>query len=284
MPDSVCLFAAYTPKGELAPHTVYYLSELIQCGFTIHLALSGCDDIANSTLDFCTINKIIPWTRPNIGHDFGAWKDLILHGYAEKASRILLANDSVFGPFTSLKPLFNRMANRDADVWGLLESLSVTPHLQSWFVCFEHSSFQTPAIQRTLLQEFDHMSREELIWHGELGLSIACRAEGLTTQAIWSDRHHPVNRVFKTNAMHSNWQRMLRTGAIPFIKTELLRDNPFGLSSATHWKENLPASSGFNPEWIVEYLQTQPQRPQKTRSNWKGRLLYKLVEGITDKS
>ncbi|MCH4092205.1 rhamnan synthesis F family protein [Acetobacter sp.] len=285
MPDAICLFASYAPTGDIPAHTAYYLSELTRCGFTIHLALSGCENIPDDTLDFCQRTGITPWSRPNSGHDFGAWKDLILRGCAGQASRILLANDSVFGPFSPLPTLFARMEQKEADVWGIAESLDVLPHLQSWFICFEQHSFHAPAIQRVFLQDFTQMTREELIWHGELGLAVACRTEKLQTAAAWSDGQGILSRsIKKTNIMHSHWRRLLRTEAIPFIKTELLRDNPFRLMSVRHWKDALAEQSTFQTQWIEDYLKQNPPRPNRPQINLKGRLLYNLVEQITGRA
>ncbi|MFT8896785.1 MAG: rhamnan synthesis F family protein [Acetobacter sp.] len=285
MPDAICLFAAYAPTGHIPPHTAYYLSELTRCGFTVHLALSGCEEIPTDTLDFCENTTITPWTRPNLGHDFGAWKDLILWGCAEQASRILLANDSVFGPFSSLSKLFARMEQKEAEVWGIVESLDVLPHLQSWFICFEHYSFHAPAIQRVFLQDFTPMTREELIWHGELGLAVACQTENFRTEAVWSDRQSILSRsIKKTNAMHLRWRQLLRTEAVPFIKTELLRDNISRLASVRHWKDALPEQSAFQTCWIEDYLKQNPPRPNRPHINLKGRLFYNLVEQMTGRA
>ena len=280
MPDSVCLFAAYAPMGELPPHTAYYLSELIHCGFTVHLALSGCKEPSEKTIIFCNKKNIIIWCRSNSGYDFGAWKELILQDCTKNTFRVLLANDSVFGPFTSLSPIFDRMEKENGDVWGLAHSRSVIPHLQSWFICFEHNSFHAPAVQRTLLQNFNHMTRDELIWHGELGLALACRVEGLNTKAAWNN-HTMLDRLFKTNVMHSQWRRVIRSEKIPFIKTELLRDNPFHLRSTSRWKDALPAETSFNPEWITHYLSINGPRPGRPQINRKCRLLYALIEKMT---
>ncbi len=281
MPEQVCLFAAHTPDGRLPPWTIYYLSELTSCGFLVHVALSGAEQISNETGQVCRDNGIIPWERPNIGHDFGAWQYLLHNGCADNASRILLANDSVFGPLSDPGPVFRKMQSSGVDVWGTVETRAITPHLQSWFVCFEHGSFLAPAVQRTFRQNFADMSREELIWHGELGLSVACRAAELTMGACWSDSHVRIGTFFATNPMHSHWRQFATSGTVPFIKTELLRDNPFRLTTAARWKKIISPSSAFRPEWIEDYLRSTPPRMRMTPSSIKGRLLYNLVDRFT---
>ncbi|MBB3882326.1 rhamnan synthesis F family protein [Acetobacter oeni] len=282
MPDQICLFAAYTRDGTLPPYTLYYLSELTSCGFTTHVALSGAAQVSKETEQSCHDRGIILWPRPNTGHDFGAWQHLLLHNCAAGASRVLLANDSVFGPLSPLAPIFRRMQSSAADVWGMVETRAITPHLQSWFVCFERHSFDAEPVQRALRQNFVNMTKEELIWHGELGLSVACRAAGLGTDALWSDRNGLSGTLFPAiNPMHARWRQMARGRSVPFIKTELLRDNPFRLLTTPEWKQIVTSHSNFKPEWIASYLRTNPPRTRTTASNLKGRLLYNLFDQIT---
>lgn len=282
VPEPVCLFATFTPEGQLAPHTIYYLSELSSCGFSLHVALSGAQRLPDklpSTLEKAAVTF---WPRPNAGLDFGAWRHLIAQGCATGARKVLLANDSVFGPFSDLAPVFRDMAASGADVWGMVQSRAVLPHLQSWFLCFENGSFHAPALQRLFRQAFDGMTRDEVVWHGELGLAIACQAACLRTAARWSDRRLPFRKTATINPMHGRWRHLLHTGQVPFVKIELLRDNPFAVHSARDCQRHLPRkNNGFNPAWIEDFLEKNPARPERLRANLKGKILYNMVEELT---
>ncbi|MBB2202704.1 rhamnan synthesis F family protein [Gluconacetobacter tumulisoli] len=270
----VCLFAHYDPAGRLAPHVRHYLAELTACGMTIHLALSGVRRPDAETAQFCARHGIVPHPRPNGGLDFGAWQDLLAAGCAEGADRIVLANDSVFGPLRHLAPILRAMMDRPADVWGLVESHDVAWHLQSWFLCFTAQALDHPAIRRVLAQPFAAMGKPEIVLHGEVGLGMAIRSAGLRTAAAWTDRRTGLRRLISTNPMHADWLSVARSDGVPFIKVELLRDNPCGISWTGHWRALVACSPHFRAEWIETCLRDQPRRTASRRAGWKMRLLY----------
>ena len=49
---------------------------------------------------------------------------------------LVIANDSVYGPFGPLGPLLSRMDFGAADAWGMTETWQIRYHLQSYFVAF----------------------------------------------------------------------------------------------------------------------------------------------------
>ncbi|MCX2563591.1 rhamnan synthesis F family protein [Acetobacter thailandicus] len=276
-PGSLCLFAAYTPDGALPDYTKFYLRNLLECGLTLHVCFSGTEHITADSLTFCTENRIQTYTRPNKGLDFGAWCYLRNHIPTHNVPFIVLANDSVFGPFAPLPPLLQKFKASQKPAWGLVASRAVTPHLQSWFVSLSQQAWQAPAVKRIFHLPFENMSRSEIIWHGELGLSVALTDSGFTPDALWSDLRAPLARFFPANPAHARWRSFLRTGLVPFIKQELLRDNPYHIPALSDWRREILPGNGFNPAWIDAYLAGTPPRTTRTRSNRKGRLLYTML-------
>ncbi len=176
--------------------------------------------------------------RRNAGLDFGAWQDLIEGGAADGADEVLLANDSVFGPFAPLTPILRQMEG--FDVWGMVESREGRPHLQSWFVWMSGEAFRRPAVKRVFAQPFTEMAKPEIIVHGELGLSAAFETEGLDVGARYRDlfRVRP-SALVATNPMHFRWRTLLSSGLVPFLKVELLRDNPSRILGIEDWERVL---------------------------------------------
>lgn len=274
-PRITCLFAQYDPTGLLRAHTRHYLSELAASGMTVHLALSGASNIAPDIARFCTDHGITPHTRPNRGLDFGAWQDLLAAGCARGADRVLLANDSVFGPLIPLAPVLERMMARPADVWGLVESRSPVWHLQSWFLCFSTDALAQPAIQRVLALPFAEMDKSEIILHGELGMGTAIRAAGLRVAASWTDDAGGPRRLVPANPMHVDWLSIARSPDVPFIKIELLRDNPCGIGWIDAWRDLLATRDHFPAAWIDDAL--CGRLPGAAMAGWKSRLLFFLI-------
>lgn len=278
MTRRVCLFAHYDPQRRIGPHVLHYLAQLHQSGFTTYLALSGMDWI--SPLDNAALSQIgvIPRLRGNRGLDFGAWQDLMRDGCADGADVILLANDSVFGPLAPLAPIIEDMQARDVDLWGMVESQEAGWHLQSWFLCFTAAAFASPAVARVLRQPFHEMSKPEIVLHGELGLGAAVRAGGLSWDACWRQPTRRLRRLVPGNAMHLDYLSVLRSGRVPFIKIELLRDNPVRIPWIAAWRRQAGTSSIFPLAWVDEHLSASgPHLAPTPLQSLRMRLLYAAI-------
>jgi lipopolysaccharide biosynthesis protein len=276
----VCLFAQFDPQHRIRQHVLDYLVALKALGFEVVVACSGEESppIGDRDALYETGSSLV--LRANRGFDFGAWQDLIGEGYAEGAETVLLANDSVFGPFADLSPIVGRMCARQLDVWGMVESVQFGWHLQSWFLHFSSSAFAAPAIRRVFDQPFEKMTKQEVIRRGELALGVAIRKEGLRCDAVVRRSDGTwLSRIISANPMHINWRHLLVTGQLPFIKADLLRDNPLGIPWVTQWVEVLSQTYGTSVEHIngclYAYAGTQPESagwlfptPTKHRPLW----------------
>jgi lipopolysaccharide biosynthesis protein len=249
----VCLFAQFHPQARIRGHVVHYVGALQACGFQTVVAISGDRWPPYEDRKALTDTGATLVFRPNRGLDFGAWRDLIREGHADGADTVLLANDSVFGPYRPLQPIIDRM--RRYDVWGMIESEQHGWHLQSWFLHFTGEAFRNPEIARVFDQPFGTMSKDEIIQGAELGLGRALRKTGLrcgavvrTRDATWMARRHPLN------LMHVDWRYNLLTGRLPFIKADLIRTNLMNLPWAVEWERVLRERLGVDTGPISDYL------------------------------
>ncbi len=219
--------------------------------------------------------------RPNRGLDFGAWQHLLRQGCASDATEVLLANDSVFGPFTDLAPIFRTMRARRLDAWGMVASTEGVWHLQSWFVCLTGAALGSPSVQRVLAAPFEQMSKAEIILHGELGLGAALRGEGFACAA----RHEAsprarLRRFARINPMHLDWATLIESGAVPFLKRELVRDNPIRIPWADRWPAVVQRVSDYPLDLITEHLTAGNRTWRGTpvpSPRWRTLLLYLLL-------
>lgn len=278
MASKVCLFSHYDARRTIAPHVLHYLQQIGTCGFAVHIALSGMTSLSDT--DRLALDRIgaIAHLRPNRGLDFGAWQDLVADGCITGATTILLANDSVFGPLQPLEPIFARMQARDTDVWGMVESREATWHLQSWFLCFTAAAFAAPAIQRVLQLPFQAMSKPEIVLHGELGLGTAMLADRLRWDVCWHPSRRRLRRLMPGNPMHLDFLSTMRSGQVPFIKVELLRDNPIAVRWVDQWRKHVEGSTIFPVDWIDRHLaEVGRHTPPCPRQNTRMRLLYAAI-------
>ena len=238
--EAVALFAHHDPTGRVQPYVLHYVRALTAAGYRVHLARSGERSLDAADREALAGAGASVYQRRNAGLDFGAWQDLIAAGAAVGAGEILLANDSVLGPFAPLRPIRHAMGGFDA--WGMVSSREGRRHLQSWFVSMTASAFARPAVRRVFAQDFASMGKAEIIVHGELGLSAAFEAEGLDVGARYVDRVRPsLAGLIPTNPSHFRWRTLLADDAVPFIKLELIRDNPSRVLDAAAWEGVLAA-------------------------------------------
>ena len=108
-PD-VALLCHWDPSGAVRPDTARYIRELAEAGFSVVVISNGTPirpEVAASLT-----GAALCLTRWNVGIDFGAWR-MAMHKLSlprANTKRILLVNDSVYGPLVPLAPLLARMA------------------------------------------------------------------------------------------------------------------------------------------------------------------------------
>ncbi len=272
---SVCLFAHYDPSGRVAPYVLRYVARLAECGWTVHLACSGMAQLEPADAAALQRAGVFAHARPNAGLDFGAWQHLLRAGCAQGADEVLLANDSVFGPFSDLRPRFAAMRERGFDAWGMVASEQGGWHLQSWFVWLTGEALARPAVQRVFAQPFEAMSKPEIVLHGERGLSAAFRAEALCCGAVFEDgRDDRLRRWFASNPMHLHWAFMIERAGVPFLKAELARDNPMRIFWADRWPKVLTRATDYPAQLISQHLGAPTPRRSPP---WRTKLIYLLL-------
>ncbi len=278
---SICLFAHYDGRGRVQPYVLHYLRALREAGYLVHLARS--DERALDAADRTSLEDAgaVVHLRANRGLDFGAWQELIRAEAARGADEILLANDSVFGPFSPLAPIRREMTGFDA--WGMVSSREGRRHLQSWFVSMTGDAFRRPAVQRVFAMPFADMTKEEIVLHGELGLSAAFEAEELDVGARYVDmfRLRP-SGLIPVNPAHFRWRSLIRSGAVPFLKLELIRDNPSRVIGTGGWRQFV-GSTGSWPapaDLLGTALASRPapKRPLPALG-WRGSVLHLGLHG-----
>ncbi len=99
--DNLCLFAHFDQDDVLADYVLHYLQAIQAAGFDIVvISTSNLSDADVARLRTVAQDVIL---RENRGHDFASW-GLGIERYADLFSgRLLLTNDSVYGPIGDLR-------------------------------------------------------------------------------------------------------------------------------------------------------------------------------------
>lgn len=170
--------------------------------------------------DEVDLDELVIVRKPNLGYDFGSWSiGLDALPDALSAPRVLLLNDSMAGPFTSLEPLLDQFDSTKADVWGLTDSYQFGHHLQSYCLGFTDGILQ----DRPLREFWDGVQHEtdkdEIIRRNELGISRLLCEEGYAVTPAFAFEHVVAP---SENPVIIGWRRLLQQG-FPFVKREILR-------------------------------------------------------------
>lgn len=115
--DRVAVFVVFQPKG-LAASIHLTLQHLRQNGFSVLVVSNGplrADDRAT-----LAANAALVMERPNVGYDFGAYRDGIRHLWSlgHDLSRLVLMNDSTWFPLRRDDDSLARMEALGADLAG----------------------------------------------------------------------------------------------------------------------------------------------------------------------
>jgi hypothetical protein len=131
------VFVTFTEMPYLPEYIYRHLDFLNANGFNV-IVVSNSKQIDEPSLQQLMFRSIAILERPNIGYDFGAYRDGVLWTFKEFGTfdQLLLTNDSVFGPMDLRSDIFKKAFAVDADIVGLLDSLEICYHFQSFWLLF----------------------------------------------------------------------------------------------------------------------------------------------------
>lgn len=286
----VALFMHFDGRGLVRTQLLDYMRELKANGRDVVFvtnsgkmqpqALAALEEICAAML-----------VRRNIGYDFGAWRDALDHFNLPRADtqEIIFANDSVFGPLAPLGDTLRRLNYAKADIWGLTESWQVRYHLQSFFLAFGPKAIRSAAFRKFWGAVRPVPVKAYIVKKYEIGITQAMIRGGLSCAALWGyealiklvnreeleklivaeeselGRNDPIQITRKLQVLHIRdglarrvalnptsdlWRQLLISG-FPFIKRELLRDNPTKVQDVGDWVEVVREVLGADPEPIM---------------------------------
>lgn len=289
----VVLFMHFDGRGGVRAQLLDYMRELHANGRSV-VFVTNAGKLKPSALAALQEICAAVIVRRNVGYDFGAWRDALERLGLPRAEtqEVIFANDSVFGPISPLGEVLARLDYAKADVWGLTESWQVRYHLQSFFLAFGPAALHSEAFAK-FWQGVRPVPVKSYIVHAyEVGVTQAMLKGGLRCAALWGYedllreasgtglktlveigddevlRDDPIlvtrkihvrrirsgaaNRV-ALNPTADLWRQLLLSG-FPFIKRELLRDNPTRVADVGDWVEVLREQLAADPEPILRDL------------------------------
>jgi hypothetical protein len=286
----VALFCHFDRAGRIRDDLRHYLAELGRCGFSV-VFVSNSRRLQPAEIIFLQKHCAGVITRRNAGFDFSAWKDALLAAGLPRpdTTTLLLANDSVYGPIRPLWPTLAAIDFAVADLWALTDSWQLRYHLQSYFLIAGPRVLQSHAWEKFWREVRPLAMKRWVIRRFEVGLSQAMLRAGFRLRAVWP--YHTLLGAASAGAASAGaataagtedpllaagrrqerrirqalaeglplnptsdlWRALLRRG-YPFLKRELLRENPTRVADLWDWRALLAETSEIDPAIIVADL------------------------------
>ena len=272
----LCLFVTYDPQNIIDDYVVHYISQLAHSGFEIFVISTSAE------LPECERAKVSPYCakiihRKNLGLDFGSWKSVMdlmgteLFQYKE----LLLANDSIFGPFSSLNRVFDTLRGMGQTFCGLTDNLEYEHHLQSYFLYFKEAAFRSAAFSDFWADVRILENKNEIIQKYEIGISRHFLNRGFDLGAVVPYKNilshclnltkghcqfHEELATAPRNATLLLWEHLLKDFSFPFIKTDVLKRNVTGNTAVAQWRDQIPIEGRALIPVIERHLQRINQK------------------------
>lgn len=169
MTKRLAIVAHFDPRGAAAPH---FLRQLDQLG-------DSFDEVVVATTSELTSDAVASIEhrahliqRPNVGHDFGSWRDVLeSRDFAQRYDELLLTNDSYVGFVRPLPRIIETMATRPYEMWGMAISGRHSRHVQSYFLYFQNAALRSKTFYRFWSDMRPARSRLDAIMNQEIGIS-----------------------------------------------------------------------------------------------------------------
>jgi hypothetical protein len=217
-PERVALLAQWSDEPRLSRSMRTLVAQLREADFDVVL-VSACE--APGELEWVggRPDRVAVLRKPNVGYDFGSWT-IGLERFPEiaRAPHVLLANDSLVGPFAPIRPLLEDFLSSPTDTWGATDNTQQAHHLQSFFFGFSGGILADPILQKFWADVRQEDLKWKIITKYEVGLSRLLWREGYTRRAMFPN--HTVATELDNPAI-SGWLQLLEAG-FPWVKRELL--------------------------------------------------------------
>lgn len=159
--------AHWDPRGEVAPHVRRQVAGLAAA--VDELVVVSTADLDDDGAAFLARHGRL-LRRVNYGYDFFSYKTGLEASRPEDFDEVVVCNDT-YVPLVDYRVVFEEMAARPADFWGLTASQRVHPHVQSFFVAFRPWLVASQAFRGFWGRMSPVSDRASVIAEYEVGLS-----------------------------------------------------------------------------------------------------------------
>lgn len=188
---NISVFAHFDKDNIIDDYIIYYLRALKAVSQKV-IFVSGCDlstdelQKLEGIADYCLAKK-------HGEYDFGSykrgWEIAVENGLLNEAESLTFVNDSCYGPFYPLEPIYCEMAEKACDFWGMTGNRNFLEgkfypcpaandrHVQSYFLVFKKQVFESGVFVEFMKSIKKEEDKFKIIEKYEIGLSrLLCEA------------------------------------------------------------------------------------------------------------
>lgn len=173
----IAILASFSNQRFLLSYHRSVINRLATAGYVVILVHSEADTLLREKAD--TIENLSCLIRRgNRGYDFGSWAtgiEVLADDWAS-IDELLLINDSNFGKVDLILPILDHC---DGQFVCLTDSYEHSYHAQSYFMLMRKDALQEGGVLGFFEKYTFPTSKDEVIRHGELGLTRAMLARGI---------------------------------------------------------------------------------------------------------
>jgi lipopolysaccharide biosynthesis protein len=217
--DRVAVIAHWAVKAQVSRSLAALARSFVERGYRVVLC-SAAPVPVRLRLPGDLSDQVTVLRKPNVGYDFGSWA--VAQAWEpsiRQARHVILANDSLVGPFGDLGDVISRCETSRADVFGLTSTTQFGPHLQSYFLGFNGGVLADPSLVAFWQGVRHERDKTSVIRRNEIGLGKLLRRRGFSQDAAF-----PYWKVVEEgfNPTILGWRGLLELG-FPFLKREIVR-------------------------------------------------------------
>lgn len=235
--NRIAIFVFFDEMGVADRCIDYYLNCLAENAKRIVIVSNGeiTTDSKNIFEKYVSPDDLI--VRENNGFDAWAWKIGMEHvGWSEiaKYDDVILCNDAVFGPIYPLEEMFEVMAQKEVDFWGMLlhredeDFTSKNPHgyipehIQSYFTVYRNSLTRTEDF-KNYWENLPPINN----WHEAVALNETVITKYFVDRGYTCDTYIKLDEgdIIDSDLIIYQTEQLLREYRLPFVKCKQFCNN-----------------------------------------------------------
>lgn len=220
------IFATYSSTGKVEEYVLHYLRHLRKvAGYIVVIGDFAVDAAEVQKLDGLADHSIF---ERHGEYDFGSYKRGYVHlkntGFLDQVDELIVCNDSCYGPLQGFFWMFQEMAARQVDFWGLTQNSHFFDHVQSYFLVLTRKVFLSADFDRFIQSVERQDSVHEVIQKYELGLTRTLAEAGFVWDTFINPHSPGMQPLLKINSNPTVFPNFLLDAGAQLVKVKALKD------------------------------------------------------------